>query len=234
MDIRVYLAAYTKTGVKNTTIATTISCLKSFFGWLETQDYINKSPMRKVKNIKIEKRLRKPLSQEELEMLRIACKTVREKAIVEFFYSTGCRLDEVYKLNKGDINWNTDSCMVIGKGNKERRVFLNAKARVHLWKYIASRKDNNEALFVTGRGKLNRLGPRSFEEIFGDLGRRAGLTKRVHPHLLRHTMATSMLNNGASLAAVQGLLGHEDPATTQIYAELNQEELHLTHKRHSA
>ena len=129
MDIRRYLAQYSSTGIKNTTLNTEISILRSYFSWLETEDYILKNPMRKIKPTKKEKRIRKSLSPEELEMLRLACRTQREKALIEFFYSTGCRLDEVYKLNKNDINWNNETVNVIGKGNKERTVFLNAKAK---------------------------------------------------------------------------------------------------------
>lgn len=231
MDIKRYLAAYSGTGVKNNTVSTTISCFKSFFTWLEAQDYIDKSPMRKVENIKVEKRCRKPLTHEELEMLRVACKTERELALVEFMYSPGCRLDEVYKLNKSDINWNAESCMVIGKGNKERRVFLNAKAKVHLWKYLSSRKDICEALFVTERGIIRRLGARSIEKIYSELGNR--ISKHVHPHIMRHTFATHMLQAGVPLSVVQELLGHEDPSTTQIYAKLDSSELQAYHRKAS-
>jgi integrase/recombinase XerD len=232
MDIRMYLAMYAKTGVKNSSMATIISTLKSFFTWLENEEYLIKSPMRKVKTIKTDKYIRKALTPVELEMLRVVCGTVREKAMVEFFYSTGCRLEEAQKLNKHDIDWNTGKIIVIGKGKKERVVFLNAKAKVHLWKYLNSRKDINEALFVGERQPHARLGRRSFQTTFGKLGRNAGITKEVYPHLLRHTMATNMLQNGASLAEVQKYLGHTSPATTQIYAQLDSAELQQSHKKH--
>lgn len=232
MDIRRYLAQYSQTGVKNSTLNTEMTILRSFFSWLENEDYIIKSPLRKVKPTKKEKRIRKALSQEEMEVLRMACKSKRDKAMVEFFYSTGCRLDEVYKLNKQDIDWNRSQCNVIGKGNKERTVFLNARAKVHLWKYIESRKDKNEALFVGSRLPFERLGHRGYQKIFNELGERAGITKSVHPHLLRHTTATTAVNNGASIQSVQRMLGHTDPATTQIYADLNTEEIQLNHKKY--
>jgi len=232
MDIRMYLAVCTKSGIKNSTLATIISVLKSFFTWLENEEYILKSPMRKIKTTKVEKRVRKALTPEELELLRVACQTQREKALVEFFYSTGCRLDEVYKLNKLDIDWNTGTVMVIGKGNKERPVFLNAKAKIHLKKYLSLREDNNAALFVGEREPHERLGRRAIQKVFSTLGKRAGIQKRVYPHLLRHTTATSMLNNGASLAEVQNYLGHNSPATTQIYAQLNTEAIQQSHKKH--
>ncbi len=232
MNIRAFLAK--QAGIKNSTMATIISTLKSFFSWLYREEYIPKNPMLKIATTKFEKRVRKALTQEELEMLRLACKTKRESALVEFFYSTGCRLSEVTSLNRESINWNTDSCMVIGKGNKEREVFLSAKARVHLWLYLDSRKDENEALFVTERQPYIRLQNRSIEDVFKKLGRRAGIQKHVYPHLVRHTTATALLNNGASLAAVQKILGHEDPATTQIYCQLNAEEIQMTHRKHLA
>jgi integrase/recombinase XerD len=232
MDIRRYLAAYAKTGVKNSTIQTEIWTLKSFFGWLETEDYILKSPMRKIQSIKTEKRVRKALTPEELELLRDACETHRERAMVEFFYSTGCRLDEVVKLDRNDLDWNTNSCMVIGKGDKERKVFLNAKAKVYIWKYFNSRKDDNEALFVSERRPHGRLGRRSYEKDFSKLGKKAGLKKKVFPHLLRHTTATTLVNNGANLAEVQHILGHSNPSTTQIYIDVNTDSLQQAHKKH--
>lgn len=234
MDARMFLATYVKAEVKNNTIATIISILKSFFEWLETNDYIAKSPMRKIPTTKVEKHLRKALTPEELEMLRVACKTERENALVEFFYSTGCRLDEVQKLNKDDILWSEGSLRVIGKGNKERQVFLNAKAKIHLWRYLNIRTDVNEALIVSSKNPYGRLGRRSIEIIFNDLGKRAGITKQVYPHLLRHTTATNMLNSGASLMEVQKYLGHDSPVTTQIYAQLDTEAIRYSHKKHLA
>lgn len=232
MDIRIYLAAYAKSGAKNSSVATVISIFKSFFNWLSNNDYILKSPMNTIKTTKTEKYLRKALTQEELEMLRVSCKTTREHALVEFFYSTGCRLDEVQKLNKSDIDWSNKSVLVFGKGKKERQVYLNAKAKIHLWEYFNSRRDQHEALFVTERQPYNRLSHRMMQQVFNVLGKRAGLQKRVYPHLLRHTTATSMLNNGASLAEVQKYLGHSSPSTTQVYAQLDTEALQQSHKRH--
>jgi integrase/recombinase XerD len=232
MDVRRYLAAFSKDGKKNTTIATETSYLKSFYKWLEDEDYIVKSPMRKIKNIKIEKFIRKALTPTELEMLRDACEDTREKAMVEFFYSTGCRLDEAQKLSKSDIDWGTGKIIVLGKGKKERPVFLNAKAKVFLWKYLNTRKDETDALFVSERQPHGRLGRKTFQNTFDELGKRAGITKDVYPHLLRHTTATNMLQNGASLSEVQKLLGHTSPATTQIYASLDNEALQQSHKKH--
>jgi integrase/recombinase XerD len=232
MDIRMYLAMYVKTGAKNTSLATLISALKSFFVWMENEEYIIKSPMRKIKTVKLEKFIRKALTPVELEMLRDVCTDLRDKAMVEFFYSTGCRLDEAQKLNKSDIDWGSGKVIVFGKGKKERPVFLNAKAKVHLWKYLNTRTDINDALFVSDRQPHGRLGRRTFQITFDRLGKQAGITKDVYPHLLRHTTATNMLQNGGSLAEVQKYLGHHSPATTQIYAQLDNDALQASHKKH--
>jgi integrase/recombinase XerD len=231
MDIRMYLAAYSKTGVKNSTIAREIAILKSFFVWLENNCYILKSPMRNIKQIKVEKTLREALTAEELELVRDACETLRDRALIEFFYSTGCRLDEVVKLNKSDIDWQDLSLKVFGKGKKERIVFITPKAKIHLKKYLMSRLDDCEALFVTERKPTKRLGRRSYERAIDKLGKKAKLSKDLFPHLLRHTTATSMLRNGASLVEVQHYLGHEDPSTTQIYAHLSNDAVRAAHRK---
>jgi integrase/recombinase XerD len=230
-DIRTFLAVYSKTDIKNTTLATKISILKSFFSWLENEELINKNPMKKIPTTKIEKHIRKPLTSEELEMLRIACKTKRDQSLVEVFYSTGARLDEVFKLNKDDINWSDGSILVVGKGNKERIVLLNAKAKIYLHRYLNSRVDNNEALFVVDKKPYGRLGKRSIEKIFNKLGKLAGIINPVYPHIARHTLATNMLNNGGSLIEVQKYLGHDNPSTTQIYAQLSMDAVKLAHKK---
>lgn len=232
MDIRMFLATYSKAGAKNTTLATNISILKSFFGWLQGEELITRNPMMKIPTTKVEKRLRKSLTLEELEMLRVACDTERDHALVEFFYSTGCRLEEAINVNKQDINWSDGSLHVIGKGDKERIVYLNAKSKVHIWRYFNSRKDKNDALFVGSKEPYKRLGARAIEKAFNSLGKRAGITNPVYPHLLRHTTATNMLNAGANLMEVQRYLGHDSPATTQIYAQLDNESVRFSHKKH--
>lgn len=234
MDIRIYLATFVRKNVKNSTMATVIFVLKSFFAWLHAEEYITRNPMMKIQATKKEKNLRKALSYEELEMLRMACESDRERAMLEFLYSTGCRLDEVVKLNKDDIGWNDDSVKVIGKGSKERIVYLNAKAKVYVWKYISTRKDVQEALFVSSKSPFNRMGNRGFEKVISLLGSRAGIKQNVFPHLIRHTTATHMLQNGASLMEVQEYLGHDSPVTTQIYAKLDREAVKNSHRKHLA
>lgn len=232
MDIRMYLAAYQKhSGCANTTLESEVAGLKSFFGWLEDEEYIIKSPMRKINMPKTEKRMREALTPEELELLRDNCKTLRERALVEFFYSTGCRLDEVVKVNKPDINWQDLSLHVIGKGNKEREVFISEKGKVHIRKYLMSRMDDCDSVFTTERQPIRKLGRRSIERIFEALGKAAGITKQVSPHVIRHTTATDMLRHGAALSEVQAYLGHEDPSTTQIYAQISDEAVRVAHRK---
>ena len=232
MDIRIYLARVTQ-GLKASTLATEVSVLKSFFGWLLEEEFIVRDPTKKIKQPKVEKRLRKSLTVEELEILKESCKTLRERALVEIFYATGCRLDEIEKLNRDDINWQDLSVNVIGKGNKERIVYISPKAKIHVRKYLMSRIDDCEALFVTSRQPIRRLGRRSIEKEFNKIGKRCGFKKSIFPHLIRHTTATLLLNNGADIVTVQKLLGHSSPATTEgIYAEATNQHIKEEYKKH--
>lgn len=229
MDIRIYLAQYSKKNIQDTTIAREITVLRGFFGWLYKNEQIPKNPMLPIEQIKTKQRMREALTQDELERLRDGCKDPREKALLEFFYSTGARLDEVVPLNKSDINWNDRSLRVIGKGNKEREVYLTPKATLFLKKYLNSRKDENEALFVTRRKPYRRMGRRAIEREFATMGDRVGL--HIYPHLIRHTLATIMLNNGADLLKIKEYLGHEDPSTTLTYAKLSDTSVREAHKK---
>lgn len=234
MDIRMYLAAYGKTGVKASTIRTEIARLKSFFTWLENEDYINKSPLRKIKPPKKEKRIVKALTIEELEQLREACVGIRERALMETFYATGCRLAEVVGLNRDDIDWQAMSARVIGKGNKERIVLFSHKAFSHLRKYLMSRQDDDPALFVTERKPYHRLGNRAIQREVKKIAARTSITKNIHPHVLRHTFATLKLENGARLSDIQALLGHSDPSTTQIYAQTSEQSMQEAYRKYHA
>lgn len=224
-DIRIYLAHYAQTGVKDSTIASESDKLRGFFNWLEDEDYINKSPMRKIKPMKLPKRMRDALTKEELEILRQGAKTLRQKALLEFLYSTGCRLEETESVNKTHIDWQRLQLNVIGKGDKERIVYINATAQVHLRKYLMSRLDDSPALFITERKPYRRVGRRAIEREIKKIMVQSGLQKNVYPHLLRHTAATHWYNSGMSLGAIQSILGHESPATTQIYADLSTTEV---------
>jgi integrase/recombinase XerD len=229
-DIRVYLAKYEN--LKLSSISKKLSVLKSFFSWLTAEEILQRDPTAKLKPPKQEKRLPKALTVEELEMLREACKTTRQRAFLEVLYATGCRLSEVHALNKSDINYQSMSCRVIGKGNKEREVYFSFKAMYHLRKYLMNRTDSDVALMITERRPYRRLSKRGIQREIGIIAKLAGLEKKVSPHTLRHTFATLTLNNGADIVAVQSLLGHESPETTMIYAQLTEEKKREQHKKY--
>jgi integrase/recombinase XerD len=229
-DIRIFLANRCK-NMKPTSTNGQISILKSFFGWLNSEGYIPSNPMIQIKQTKEPKRLRHAMTDEEVELLRQACKSDREKALTEFLISTGCRLSEVVGVNLEDINWYEMSLNVIGKGNKERKVYFSIKAKILLKKYINSRNDQNPALFVTSKNPHNRLGGRSIEKEIKNIANRAGFEKSIFPHLFRHSFATHKLNSGMSLPVLQHIMGHETPATTQIYAELLEENIMHEYKK---
>ncbi len=228
-DIRLYLGNYSN--LKNSTISTKIYTLKSFFNWLTDEEIIIKNPTHNIKRPRKEKRLIKALSPEELEMVREGCETLRQKALVEVLYSTGCRLSELVDMNINDIDKAKQSATVIGKGNKERTVFFTWKTLRALNKYIDSRTDNNPALFVTERKPHNRLGGRAIQKEIDKIKIKANINKELHPHIFRHTIATHLLENGADVVMVQNILGHESVATTQIYTSLTEQLKEQTFRR---
>jgi len=219
-DIRIYLAQRSK-DVKNTTLATITDTIRGFFNWLEAEDYIGKSPMRKVKSVKTEKRIRQALTKEELEILRTGCKTIRQKALLELIYSTGCRLDEISNIKTNDIDWQRLQLKVIGKGNKERVVYINAAAQIHLKAYLKERSDEEPWLFVTERKPHGQLGRRSIEKEIKKIMEQSGIKRNVYPHLIRHTTATHLLNAGMEVTALQEILGHSSLDTTMIYGRVS-------------
>ena len=223
-DIRGYISYLDETRhLKDTSLQTHITTLRAFFGWLHTEECIKKNPMSKIKSLKLDKKgARQALTVEELERLRDACKTYREKALIEFLVSTGCRLSEVAQLRAADLNLADRSVQVTGKGDKDRVVYFSVRARLMVQEYIVQRK-GGDGLFVSNKSPYEPLKPRAIQRIVRSLSERAGLEGRVHPHLLRHTFATHALNGGMDVTVIQRLLGHEDIATTQIYAELNEE-----------
>ena len=223
-DIRGYISYLDETRhLKDTSLQTHINTLRAFFGWLHTEERIKKNPMSKIKSLKLDKKgARQALTVEELERLRDACKTYREKALIEFLVSSGCRLSEVAQLRAADLNLADRSVQVTGKGDKDRVVYFSVRARLMVQEYIVQRK-GGDGLFVSNKSPYEPLKPRAIQRIVRSLSERAGLEGRVHPHLLRHTFATHALNGGMDVTVIQRLLGHEDIATTQIYAELNEE-----------
>jgi len=230
-DLRMFLIMNSE-GKKPSTINSIIFYIKAFFTWLEGEELIQRNPARRLEVNKVPKRLRKSLTVEELEKLRIACKDNRERALVEFIFATGCRVSEVVNCNIEDLNFSENSLKVIGKGDKERIVFFGDKTKVYLKKYLEDRKDSNPALFIGIKKPHNRLKKRAIELIIHDAAERAGFSKNVYPHLLRHTMATLGLQNGADLVTIQHLLGHTDPSTTQIYAQNSLENIKHEYKQH--
>lgn len=217
-DLRVFLGQFDH--LKLSSLSKRLSVLKSFFGWLTEEEIIPRDPTKRIKPPKTEQLLPKYLTIEELEMLREACETPRERALIEVLYATGCRLSEVQVLNRQDIDWQRNSVKAYGKGSKEREVYFSWKALYHLKKYLKTRNDAHPALIVTERRPVNRLSCRGIQRAVKIIAKRSGIQKNISPHVLRHTFATLTLNNGADLVAVQSLLGHANPSTTQVYAHL--------------
>lgn len=220
-DIRQYLA--TQSHLKSGTIATKLTIISSFYNWLVQEEMLLKNPTAKIKTPKTPKRLREGLTIEELEIVRESCDTLRQRALIEVFYSTACRLSELRSLNIEDINWQDMSVIVFGKGSKERKVFLSFKALYHLKRYLKSRTDDCEALFVTERRPYRRLTNRGIQFQIDKIEQAAQVSKSLTPHIMRHTFATLAMDAGIELADLQHLLGHENPATTLRYAPVSEE-----------
>ena len=234
-DIRGYIAYLDETRhLKETSLQTHINTLRAFFGWLHTEEKIKKNPMSKIKSIKIDKvGARQALTVEELERLRDACVTYREKALIEFLVSSGCRLSEVAQLSASDLDLMSRSVQVTGKGDKDRVVFFSIRARLMIEEYMMQRKGGT-GLFVSSKAPYEPLKPRAIQRIIRAISERAGLEKHVHPHLLRHTFATHALNGGMDVTVIQKLLGHEDVSTTQIYAEMSDETIKHQYNKYVA
>ncbi|SFL99253.1 integrase/recombinase XerD [Gracilibacillus orientalis] len=229
-DVRMYLSQ--DGTLKMSTIRKKLSILKSFFSWLVSEEYIKREPTAKLKAPKDEYRLPKAPSIEELEILREACETIRQRAFLEVLYATGCRLSEVHGLNKADINQQNMSTLVIGKGDKQREVYFSIRAMYHLDKYLKERKDDCEVLMITERKPYRRFSKRGIQREIGIITQRAGLQDKVSPHVFKHTFATLTLNNGAELVSIQELLGHSSPDTTLKYAKITHERKREQHKRY--
>lgn len=221
-DLREYLAYLVdERHLMDNSVQAHINTLRSFFSWLVDEDNIRKSPMRKIKSLKIDKlRSRHPLTAEQLELVRDGCRGYKEKALVEFLVSSGCRVSEVAGLRVDDIDWQERKCKVIGKGGKQRTVYFSVRAKLMLQLYIEGRK-GGEALFSSSRAPYEPLSDRGIEKIISKLGKRIGMERPLYPHLMRHTFASHALSAGMDLTVIQHLLGHTDPKTTLIYAEIN-------------
>ena len=193
--------------------------LNGFFRYMADSGKVKINPMATIEAIKFRKHVRQPLTPVELERVRRACKTEKERALVEFFFATGCRISEVVNLNREDIDYYSRRIKVIGKGDKERYTFITAAAVVALDEYFKTRNDNKEALFVSDRRPHERLKKNAIEKIIRRIGERAGIGRRVFPHLLRHTAATHLYQHGMPLEDLQTFHGHDSADTTRIYAK---------------
>ena len=233
-EIREYLADYQKrNNCTNVTIDNVRRNISSFFSWLEEEDYILKSPMKRIHKIKTKVVVKNVISDEGIEKLRDNCRELRDLAIIDLLYSTGIRVGELVNLNIDDIDLDGRECVVYGKGDKERRVYFDAKAKVHLKSYIESRSDNNEALFVTLDSPHERLKISGVEIRLRQLGRRLNID-RVHPHKFRRTMATRAIDKGMPIEQVQKILGHSQIDTTMQYAMVNQTNVKTSHQKYMA
>ncbi|MED9968573.1 MAG: tyrosine-type recombinase/integrase [Ruminococcus sp.] len=230
-DVRYYLAKRQLEfpNLSKITLNNERHVLNSFFSWCQSEDYIDKNPMAAIKSIKVPKRIKHSFSETEMELLRESCKTLREKAMVEVFYSTGVRCQELVDMKISDISG--DQISVIGKGDKERIVYLNAKAELAVKKYLDSRKDKNIFLFVSYKKPFSQLTKGRVEQIIRDLGSLAGVSK-AHPHRFRRTAATLALNRGMPMEQVQLMLGHESIGTTTLYARSNEQNVKASHKKY--
>ncbi len=231
-DLFTYLAYCKSTGkVGNRYLNNKRLCFNSFFSWLQRKKYITYNPVSGLDQIYYEKKIKKPYSDEEREILKYACKNERDLALIELLYSTGMRVGELVKLNRQDIHFDTLEVVVFGKGSKERKTYLNASASYHLKKYLLSRTDNNESLFVSVKSPYSRLTEHGVRQMMQRLGKRAGIEK-VHPHRYRTTAATNALNRVMPIQDVQALLGHEDINTTMIYCSVANDNVRMSHHKY--
>lgn len=231
-DLRVYLSEYQKkNNASKQTIDNIRRILSSFFTWLEDEDYILKSPVRRIHKIKTTKQVKETYSDEALERLRDNCKTIRDLAIIDILSSTGMRVGELVKLNRIDVDFSNRECVVLGKGSKERVVYFDARTKLHLQNYLNSRKDENPALFVSLLEPHNRLEIAGVEIMLRKLGRSLKINK-VHPHKFRRTLATKAIDKGMPIEQVQKLLGHSKIDTTMEYAIVDQQNVKNSHKKY--
>lgn len=233
-EIRNYLSNYKdNSSCGSTTIDNIRRVLSSFFSWLEDEDYIIKSPVRRIHKIKTAIVVKEVLTDENLERLRDECENIRDLSLIELLISTGMRVGELVNLNINSLNFEDRSCIVLGKGNKEREVYFDAKTKLHLKEYIAKRNDSNEALFVSMREPHQRLSISGIELIIRTLGMNSNINK-VHPHKFRRTLATMAIDKGMPVEQVQKLLGHVKIETTMHYALVNQSNVKISHRRYIA
>ncbi len=230
-DISGYMRAYKRIrGICNQTLKNIRAVYSSFFVWLRDRNRIGENPMALVEQIKVEKKLRKPYTDTERELMLRNCKTIRDKAILEFFYSTAVRVSELAALNRGDIRFSSKDLTVFGKGAKERVTYLNERSHMYLKEYLDSRTDDNPALFVSEKAPHQRLSKNGIEDLIRRTGQRVDV--HAYPHRFRRTAATNALNRGMPVQEVAQLLGHAKLETTMVYCTVEQESVQFHHKRY--
>ena len=231
-DIRQYLTAYqVQRKSSKVTIDNIRRILATFYSWLEDEDYIVKSPVRRIHKVKTAKVIKDTYTDEALELMRDNCGTLRDLAIIDLLASSGMRVGEMVALNRDDINFNERECVVFGKGSKQRLVYFDARTKIHLQNYLDSRTDSDPALFVTLRAPFQRLQIGGVEVRLRELGKRL-LIPKVHPHKFRRTLATSAIDKGMPIEQVQQLLGHQKIDTTMHYAMVKQQNVKLAHRKY--
>lgn len=231
-DLRSYLTEYqSKNQSSRVTIDNIRRILSSFFAWLEDEDYIIKSPVRRIHKVKTASSIKETYSDEDLEKMRDGCEQLRDLAMIDMLASTGMRVGEMVLLNRDDINFSERECVVFGKGDKERVVYFDARAKLHLQEYLDSRTDDNPALFVTLKAPYRRFQIGGIEHRFREMGRKLNITK-VHPHKFRRTLATMAIDKGMPIEQLQRLLGHQRIDTTLQYAMVKQSNVKTAHRKY--
>ena len=231
-DLRGYLNDYqAESGASKVTVDNIRRILSSFFSWLEEENYIVKSPVRRIHKVKVGKTVKETYTDEALEQMRDHCSNARDLALIDLLASTGMRVGELVRLNRTDIDYQNRECIVTGKGDKQRKVYFDARTKIHLQKYVNSRTDTNEALFVSLLAPYNRLQISGVEIRLRQLGRELNIPK-VHPHKFRRTLATMAIDKGMPIEQVQQLLGHQSVDTTLQYAMVNQANVKQSHKKY--
>ena len=231
-DLRAYLTKYqNEHKISRVTIDNIRRILSSFFSWLEDEDYIVKSPVRRIHKVKTAKIIKETYTDEALELMRDNAPSLRDLAIIDLLASSGMRVGELVTLNRDDINFAERECVVFGKGDKERLVYFDARTKIHLQNYLGDRSDDNSALFVSLKFPHDRLQIGGVETMLRELGRQLNLTK-VHPHKFRRTLATSAIDKGMPIEQVQQLLGHQKIDTTMHYAMVKQQNVKIAHRKY--
>ena len=231
-DLRHYLTEYQRRKQSSkVTIDNIRRILSSFFSWLEDEDYILKSPVRRIHRVKTSTTIKETYSDEALETMRDSCQNLRDLAIIDMLASTGMRVGEMVRLNRSDIDFNERECVVFGKGDKERLVYFDARTKIHLQNYLASRTDAEPALFVTLKAPYKRLQIGGVETRLREMGKRLDIPK-VHPHKFRRTLATMAIDKGMPIEQLQQLLGHQRIDTTLKYAMVKQSNVKLAHRKY--